>query len=184
MPSRFRLETLQKARRYWSRQPVFLDTETTGLNNISEILEISIIDHEGRLLLDTLVRPVRRPVPLDSVQVHGIRDHMLDDAPTWLQIWPKVEAILADRPVGIYNAEFDLRMMKQSHQAIGMPWRQPPWDVFCIMRMYSDFYGGIKWQRLEDAGRQCRLALPNTHRAKDDTLLAKAVFECMVNAAG
>jgi hypothetical protein len=42
----------------------------------------------------------------------------------------------------------------------------------------------MKWQSLDAAGRQCRLPLTNTHRAKDDTLLARAVFEYMVKAGG
>jgi hypothetical protein len=50
------------------------------------------------------------------------------------------------------------------------------------MKLYADFIGSRRWQRLEEAGRQCRLELPNSHRAKDDTLLARAVFQYMVAA--
>jgi DNA polymerase III epsilon subunit-like protein len=39
---------------------VFLDLETTGLDpRTDEIVEIGILDEDGRVLLDTLVRPVR-----------------------------------------------------------------------------------------------------------------------------
>ncbi len=178
MPS-FRQSAIEKARQLWAMQPVFLDTETTGLGETAEIVEISIVDHDGSVLLDTLVRP-RRSIPQEAIRVHGITDEMVSQAPTWMHVWPQVEAILNGRTVGIYNADFDLRMMKQSHRQIGLPWRMPSSRFFCIMKLYSDFYGALKWQSLDEAGRQCRLALPNTHRAREDTLLARAVFQCMV----
>jgi DNA polymerase III epsilon subunit-like protein len=50
------------------------------------------------------------------------------------------------------------------------------------MKMYGDYAGLLKWARLEDAGRQLGISLPNSHRAIDDTLLARQVFLSMVNS--
>jgi DNA polymerase III epsilon subunit-like protein len=165
----------QQARRWLDARPVFLDTETTGLNDLAEIVEISILDDDGLVLLDTLVRP-RRPIPSDAIRIHGIRNEMVEDAPSWLQVWPEVEAILQGRPVGIYNADFDLRMLKQSHRWNGLAWRPPEMQPFCIMRLYSDFRGTSRFQTLEDAGRQLGIPLPNAHRARADTELARAIL--------
>jgi DNA polymerase III epsilon subunit-like protein len=175
----FRQSIIEKVRQIWAGKPVFLDTETTGLDNAAEIVEISIVDYDGSVLLDTLVRP-GRPIPSEAVRVHGISNEMVRQAPTWLHVWPRVEVLLSGRLVGIYNMDFDLRMMRQTHQQIGMPWRTPPCQLFCIMKLYSDYYGAFKWQTLEAAGKQCGLPLPHTHRARDDTLLARAVFQCML----
>jgi DNA polymerase III epsilon subunit-like protein len=165
----------QQARRWLETQPVYLDTETTGLNDQAEIVEISILDHAGEVLLDTLVRP-RRTIPLDAVRIHGIRNEMVATAPTWLQVWPQVEAILNGRTVGIFNADFDLRMFRQTHRINGLPWRAPDMQPFCIMRLYADFRGTSRFTSLEDAGRQLGIALPNAHRARADTALARAVL--------
>jgi len=181
MSSQIRLASIAKARQIWETKPVFLDTETTGLKDSAEIVEISIIDYDGAVLLDTLVKP-NRSIPSDVIRVHGITDEMVAGAPNWMLVWPKVEEILRDRHVGIYNADFDLRMMKQSHRMIGIPWRRMPAQVFCVMRLYADYYGARKWQRLEAAGRQCGLSLPNSHRAKADTLLTRAVFKYMADS--
>ncbi len=43
---------------------MILDTETTGLYD-AEIVELSIIDTAGNVLLDTLVRPTR-PIPAEA----------------------------------------------------------------------------------------------------------------------
>ena len=175
MPA-FRQNAIERARQLWDAGPVFLDTETTGLQSTAEIIEICILDREGAVVVECLIRP-RKPVPLDVTRVHGISDEMVRSAPTWLHVWPQVEAALRGRPVGIYNAEFDLRMFQQTHQANGLPWRPPQMQVFDIMKLYSDFTGALKWQKLEEAGRQCGIPLRNTHRAKDDTLLAIEIFK-------
>ena len=69
----------QQAQRWLDATPVFLDTETTGLNDLAEIVEISILDDDGLVLLDTLVRP-RRPIPADAIRIHGIRNEMVAEA--------------------------------------------------------------------------------------------------------
>jgi DNA polymerase-3 subunit epsilon len=181
---------IEKARQYLAARPVFLDTETTGIDYPAEIVEISLIDHDGSALLDSLVRPLR-PIPVEVIRIHGITDAMVKDAPTWAEIWPQVEAILKDRPVGIYNAEFDVKLMGLSHRAHRMLWTGAPFQPFCIMKLYAQFYGQVgyrgeyRWQRLLDAGKQCRiLAYQNTHRAKEDTLLAREVLLHIANAIG
>jgi DNA polymerase-3 subunit epsilon len=177
-----RQRAIQHARYYSQFKPVFLDTETTGLTPQSEIVEISIIDLDGALLFDTLVHPTKS-IPWDAVLVHGITDELVCDAPTWPQVWPSVEAILRNRYVGIYNAEFDLRMMRQSHSLYGMPWEQNIFTHFCIMKLYAQYYGQgsgrygtPRWQSLTDAARQCGISIQNAHRAQADTRLAMAVF--------
>ncbi|MBP1702194.1 MAG: putative exonuclease [Chloroflexi bacterium] len=59
---------MQRAQRWLDSQPLFLDTETTGLNELAEIVEISIVDYNGITLLDTLVRP-RRSIPPDAIRI-------------------------------------------------------------------------------------------------------------------
>jgi len=164
---------------------VYLDVETTGTRHTDEIIEVGIVDHDSKTLVDTLVKP-SRSIPWEATRVHGITDEKVLNAPTWPQAWPQVEAALADRVVGIYNAEFDLRLLEQSHQRYGMPWRAPHTDHFCIMKLYAQFVGEwddyrkhYRWHRLEQAARQSGLTLANTHRAVDDALLARALLHYM-----
>ena len=167
---------IQRAREYLAVRPVFLDTETTGLNPNAEIIEICIVDHEGNLLLNTLVKPVRS-IPLDAMQIHGITNEMVKNAPAWPDVWPSVEANLRAHYVGIYNAEFDLKMMRQSHRAYGMEWEFSSQRIFDVMKIYADFTGTTRWVTLDTAGRQCGIMLPNSHRAQADTLLLRAVLK-------
>lgn len=173
---------VQKAREYLGKKPLYLDTETTGIRSTAEIIEICILDSDGGVMLDTLVKPQGSITP-EAERIHGISSSAVKDAPQWHEVWPQIQPILAGRYVGIYNADFDLRLMRQSHRAAGLPWTTIGASAFCIMHLYAQFYGewdrhrqAHRWQSLEKAGRHCKIALPNAHRAKADTLLTRAVL--------
>jgi DNA polymerase III epsilon subunit-like protein len=177
-----RLEAIQIARAKLALSPLYLDTETTGIERNSEIIEVSVVDDSGNLVYESLVKP-SRPIPRDVIRIHGITDQDVKDAPSWLMVWPKLENVLAGHTVGIYNAEFDLRMLQQTHARYRIPLNSLPFSYFCIMKLYAQYYGewnrsrgGYRWHSLEDAGRYCQIPLQNTHRAFDDSLLARAVL--------
>ncbi|MFC7331357.1 3'-5' exonuclease [Marinactinospora rubrisoli] len=85
---------------------VVLDTETTGLEGA--IVEIAIIDAAtGEALLDTLVHPGEVEMEPGAQRVHGITTAMLDGAPAWDRVWPRVAAAIGGRTILAYNADFD-----------------------------------------------------------------------------
>ncbi|OQY32343.1 MAG: hypothetical protein B6I38_04745 [Anaerolineaceae bacterium 4572_5.1] len=181
-----RAEAIRLAQKTIAQNPVYLDTETTGFKKNDVIVEISIIDHDGSPLVDTLVKP-NKHIPYDAIEIHHITNEMVQIAPTWAEVWPEVEAAIAGRVVGIYNADFDIRLIKQTHAHNQMRWSKPNGaSFFDIMEAYAQFYGqwnsrhgNYRWQSLEKAGVQCGLSLPNSHRALDDTLLTRAVLHYM-----
>jgi DNA polymerase III subunit epsilon len=183
-----RSEAIEIARQKVALHPLYLDTETTGSGSNDEIIEIGIIDDEGQVLFESLVKPVGK-VAEEARRVHGINDEMLANAPRWMHVWPKVEALLAGKLVGIYNADFDLRLMQQTHAKYKMRWGFPG-EAFCVMKLYARFYGeynartmDYKWQSLANAGQQCGISLPNAHRTIADTLLTRALLHFMGNQA-
>ncbi len=184
-----RTQAIQTAKEKLAQRPVYLDTETTGSGPGDEIIEIGIVDDDGQVLFESLVKPTT-PISPDARRVHHISDEMLATAPRWMVIWPKVESVLSGRTVAIYNADFDLRLLQQTHARYKMRWSVADGTSFiCIMKLYAQYYGewnpktrGYKWQSLENAGRQCRIALPNAHRTIADTLLTRALLRYMAEA--
>jgi DNA polymerase-3 subunit epsilon len=180
-----RAQAIQRAKDIIALDPVYLDTETTGLKGDAEIVEICVLDSDGSVLMESLVRPTGR-ISYEARQVHGITDAMVQDAPAWPDVWPAVEKALTGRAVAIYNAEFDQRLMMQSHARRRLRWTFPMSEVFCIMLLYAQYrgewnarYGNYRWHSLDMAQIQCGLTLPNAHRAKADALLARAVLQHM-----
>ena len=177
-----RKAAIQRAQQVLQRSPIYLDTETTGISPTAEIIEIALVDQDGSVILETLVKP-KGTIDRDAFLVHGITDAVLQTAPSWKDVWPQVGAALAGRLVGVYNSEFDLRMMQQSHRKYWMDDQIPAENFFCIMKLYARFFGewdqrrrSYRWHSLDQAGKQCRIPLPNSHRAKDDALLARALL--------
>lgn len=172
-----------------NRQPIFLDTETTGLKDADEIIEIGIIDYHGVTLYESLVRTARTISP-GALRAHNISTAVLRGAPTWAEVWPQVKPLLEGKRVGIYNARFDLGMIQNSHRAHKLAWAAQDCHAFCIMELYAQFYGeqqggyrSYRWQSLDAAGRQCGIKLPAAHRAVADAQLARAVLLHMAAAA-
>ena len=188
MDTRNRLIVSQEARALLELHPIYLDTETTGMHFTSEVIEIGIIDDQGEVLFDQLIRPRGKMDPAAG-RVHGITIEMLKDAPTWEKVWPQAEAVLSGRRIGVYNVEFDLRLMKQTNRQAWLPWALPETNFFDIMKLYARYYGdwdpfhkSYRYQSLELAGRQCGIRLPNAHRAIDDCLLTRALMHHMAES--
>ena len=113
---------------------------------------------------------------------------MVKDAPVWTQIWPDVEAMLRGRVIGIYNAEFDLRLLRQTNKAYGLPMSIETNQAFCVMKLFAAFYGewnarnnGFKSQKLEFAGRLMNIPIPNSHDAVGDARLTAALTHAIAN---
>ena len=175
------------ARAEIDRKPIYLDTETTGLDPTDQIVEICIADDSGQVLVDSLVKPTSS-IPFSARLIHGITDEMVQTAPAWRELWPQIEAVLTDRRIAIYNAEFDLRLMKQTHRQHHMPWQSQSLSSFCIMQLYAQFYGewdsyhgSYRWQNLDRAIQQCAITGlgARAHRARPDTLAARAILHYM-----
>ncbi len=143
----------------WARQMladptvVILDTETTGLGPDAEIVQIAVIDAAGITLLDTLVRPTRS-IPPDATRVHGITDAMVAEAPTFAELAPLLYSLIGGRRVVIYNASYDMRLLRQTAVATKAG-KWPGLTADCAMNAYSEwvgdwseYHGNYRWQRL------------------------------------
>ncbi|MCE1255668.1 MAG: 3'-5' exonuclease [Anaerolineae bacterium] len=188
LPRNPRNDAILIAREVLSRDPIFLDTETTGLTRNDEIVEISLIDNQGNLIYESLVRPSQSISP-DAYAVHGISNDSVKNAPAWPVIWPTLRTHLVGRLICAYNAEFDMRMMQQSHTRYRLPWKEN-FKSFDIMQLYSQFKGEwdnvrrqYRYHSLDKAGKECQILIPNAHRAATDALLARALLHYISNAA-
>lgn len=183
-PPPHRQKVIDELTRLIESRPVYLDTETTGLDRNSEIIEIGIVDSDGSTLYHSYVRPAHA-IPPTATAINGISQDMVSAAPSWPVVWAGLRPLILSRQIGIYNAEFDLRMMRQSLEQYRLSWKENL-QAFDVMRLYSEYQGvwdpyqrGLKRYRLEEAGRYFKISLPNSHRATDDSLLTRALTHSM-----
>ena len=95
---------------------VFLDTETTGLDDSAQVVEIAIVDDTGAVLFESLVKPTV-PVDPEAAAIHGIGPDSLATAPAWPEIAAQVREALEGKTVVIFNADFDTRILQQTATA-------------------------------------------------------------------
>ncbi|EJP7403770.1 3'-5' exonuclease [Salmonella enterica] len=142
--------------------PVFLDTETTGLDAGAQALEIGLVNARGERIFETRLKPTVAIDPA-AAAVHGISDEDLVRAPSWPDIAPQLQHHIGRRPLVIFNAEFDTRILKQTAAAHNDPasWLDSL-TVYCAMRLAAGYYGPniagywheLQCEKNDDAGSE------------------------------
>ncbi len=153
------------------------DIETTGLNPLEdEILQISVLDGNGRQLYNGYVKPEKHTEWADTAAINGITPEMVEDAPTIREILPQIQGIFdrAELVVG-YNCDgFDLAFLEQAGLEINTP-------TFDVMREYIpiaaeiDENGGYKRQNLRKCSAHYGYEGEGWHDSLTDT---RATLHC------
>lgn len=169
---------------------VILDTETTGLDRTAEIVEIAVIDPDGKTLLSTFVKPAR-PIPADATRIHGITDVMVEKAPNFALVVPALVEILTGTNVIVYNATYDRKLLHQSAEANNLP--KTDWKTlsrwWCAMETFAEIYGdwdsyrqSYRWQKLATAARYYKVPVVGAHGALGDCQMTLGVCRAMAAA--
>ena len=184
---------IRSARKWLSSDLVVFDTETTGFSP-NEVVEISAVDKDGEVVLDTLVKPVKLIEP-SAYEVHGISDDDCRDAPTITDLLPQIEDAFANKLILSYNLDFDAQALRNSFLLRG----KYAWDAYtrfrdhaitnyaCIMQLHAEFFGdwseyhsSYTWQSLSVAAHDCSVSGEGQpHRALTDARTALAVLKHM-----
>lgn len=95
---------------------VALDIETTGLDpDTDAVIEIGAVRFQGPRVDEewsSLVQP-GRPLPPFIVDLTGITDDMLKNAPRLARLLPELQAFVGDAPVVGHNIAFDLGFLRR-----------------------------------------------------------------------
>lgn len=152
---------------------VILDTETTGLRK-PQICQIAIINPNGETLVDTFVKPTK-PIEAKATQVHGITNEMVKNAPFFSQVYPDILNAIACREVLIYNAEFDVTVLKECSRYTFAPIAKGFTDV---MVRYAKYKGEWNGYRADYAYPK----LGGNHSAKGDCLAVLQILKEMADS--
>ena len=183
------LETQLEARNLLQLRPLFLHSKTTGAVELDEVVEIAILDTAGAPLADELVKPKRHIRP-NATQVHGITDEMVELAPRWSEVLPKVEDLLIGKRVCVYDPASELLALRNSYQNNHNRWVLDDDNFFSLMDLFSRYKnerdprsGILLSYTLEEAA--CALGIDieiiGYRRAREDAWLIRAL---MVTIAG
>jgi DNA polymerase-3 subunit epsilon len=162
-----------------SSEWVILDTETTGLGGYDEVVQVSVIDGEGNILVENLLIKPTISIPESASRIHGISDEAVKAAPRFSDVFSKIYDAVYGKFLVIYNADYDLRILNQSGKALDYPVVFGFSDYDCVMQKYSewcgewsDYHGSFRWQRLPGGDHSslgdCRATLELIKRMASD----------------
>lgn len=156
-----------------------VDVETTGLSPWGDrVVEVAVLTADGRrerLGWTSLVHP-GRAVPVDVQDIHGITDAMVESAPRFRDVAPRLVALLEGRVVVAHNASFDLRFLVAELARSGQALRHGPvLDTLAVARRWYEFAGNSLPVVADALG--CRAP---RHRALDDVRATFDVFRAFV----
>lgn len=171
----------------WLSDDLFvLDTETTGLSENDQVIEICICDKWGKIHVDQRVCP---SVPIDpgAEAVHGITIESLESCPKWPDIIESIKTLISGGTVVTFNADFDMSMLRRTCQAFGVDdgWLDTI-NIKCAMALAVQAYGATNRYgtiSLADATWKAGVSWSgDAHSAKSDTLatldLITALYRC------
>ncbi len=106
------------------KREIILDTETTGLDPASghRIVEIGCIEMLGGSrsgkFYHTYLNP-ERDMPAEAERVHGLSQRFLQDKPLFMEQVDAFLEFIADSPLVIHNAGFDMRFINAELTRLG-----------------------------------------------------------------
>lgn len=159
------------------------DTETTGLkpSQGDEIIQIGAVRMvNGRILydetLDQLIDP-RRPVPEESVRIHGIAPELLLGQPTIQEALPVLHHFAGGSVLVAHNAAFDMKFLKLKEQACGIRFDQPVLDTLLLSWFVHPHQQS---HSLEEVAKRLGIAIVGRHTALGDALVTAEIFSKLI----
>jgi DNA polymerase-3 subunit epsilon/ATP-dependent DNA helicase DinG len=151
---------------------VSLDLETTGFDSKKDaIIEIGAVKFNGSRIeseFQALINP-NRPIPAEVIQLTGINNEMVRNAPPLTAVLQDLVDFVGDSPIVGHNVQFDLSFL---HQAKVLQYSQAvdTYEMAAVLMPLATRYN------LAGLCQQLSIPLFNAHRALDDSKMTHLLF--------
>lgn len=157
---------------------IIFDIETTGLSNkterITEIGAVHMVGGEVKDSFNTFANP-GKPIPAKIVELTGITDAMVADAPSEAEALQAFYDFCGDcRVLVAHNAGFDTGFIRAAAGRCGLPYEFTSVDTVPLCR---SLYRGLKNYKLDTVASYLKLPPFNHHRACDDAAVLAGIFK-------
>lgn len=150
---------------------LFLDTETTGLDDKAQAVSLAIVDEDYTVIVNTRLN-VTVPISEGAFKVHKIKQSDLVDYPYFTDIQDDIKKLLNGRKVWIYNAAFDARILSQS-ATISMD----NYTAICMMESAMHCLDLDYWPKLTYVCDMLDIPLTQAHDALSDAIATVHVWK-------
>ena len=155
------------------------DIETTGFSlEEDRITEIgAVIVRAGEIIdrFDMFVNP-GRDIPQNVVELTGITNDMVKNAPPIEEVLPKFFEFAGERALVAHNAKFDISFIRNACAKFSMPFGYTYLDTLALSRLVNP---DLKRHKLDVLAKYYDLGDFNHHRACDDAEILGYILEKM-----
>ena len=153
---------------------IAFDVETPNrYNNRMSAIGVAVVE-DGRIV-DSFYSLVDPEQPFDwfNTQLTGIDEDAVQGAPTFPELWERIEPVMGSGLLVAHNAPFDLGVLKKCLAAYDIYWR-PQVKGLCTVRMGRRLLPGVS-HRLNDLCAYYGIGLTH-HRADSDSLACAQIL--------
>ena len=146
---------------------ICFDVETpNAANNRMSAIGISVIEHDT--VTQEFFSYVNPEQPFDyfNIRLTGIDSAKVAEAPTFAELWPRIEPILSGGILVAHNAPFDLDVLRKCLRAYGIVWKKNV-RYLCTVRIGRSELPGIS-HKLNDLCTLYEIPLDH-HQADSDS---------------
>lgn len=159
---------------------VSLDFETANMRNRGSVCAVGIVVvRDGQIAEEfySLVNPLDDFDPY-VVQIHGITHEMVEDAPTFKELWDSIGPLLNNQVIVAHNAAFDMSVLRHCMVLHELP--SEGFSYLCSYLLAKRIWPGLTSYRLNSISRHLDLDAFRHHDALEDARAAALVFmKCM-----
>ena len=152
---------------------LWLDTETTGLSNTDQIIEISICTYDKKVVFNSILNS-KVKCSEQARAIHHITDEQIADGMPIQSAKAILLTLLEGKTIISFNADFDCRMLYQTFGFIDI-------KRFCVMKWSKSVLDYEKWPRLEKVCTQLNIKQTETHRSLVDTMTTIELFNKLLD---
>ncbi|MHB8483657.1 MAG: putative quorum-sensing-regulated virulence factor [Nitrospiria bacterium] len=160
------------------QQYIFLDTETTGLEQEDRLVQVAWYTEEGGYVNELFKPPL--PIKYSAMGVHHITNEELVEKSAFSEsdTIKKLNELLRDHVIVAHNAEFDVGMLRKEGLIID--------KYVCTKKLARRFLSGVEDNSLQTLRYQLKLDVGKdtvAHDAKGDVVALVALFNYIDNIA-
>ncbi len=155
------------------------DVETPNRrNDRMSAIGITLVEG-GRMAGDfySLVNPEAAFDPFNT-RLTGISEGSVRDAPTFPELWPRIEPLLGSGTLVAHNATFDLGVLRKCLLGYGIRWRSEV-RYACTVRMGREALPGLQSHRLDALCDHYGISLDHHHAGSDSHACAEILTRCL-----
>ncbi|RKQ33878.1 3'-5' exonuclease [Oceanobacillus halophilus] len=157
---------------------VSIDFETANEKRFSPCAIGVVIANEKEILDEfySLINPMMAFSSFNTY-IHGIDEQDVLDAPTFSELWPRLDEFLTNNLVIAHNASFDMSVIRNTLDYFQLPY--PELDYLCTVKLSQKIWPDLENHKLNTLAEFHGFNLEHHHALEDARVAAQVMMKTM-----